>query len=107
PQELVVNRSRGMPGRLRRAQFTGIAEDGEDIADHRIGQFRVGAGRWPKVSCIAGPIMDIPQNVEEVALGHASFEERFNSGECGRHRLSLEAFKMGPPSASMVSVVCM
>ena len=32
PQELPVNRSRGMPGRLGRPQFARIAEDGKDIA---------------------------------------------------------------------------
>ena len=33
-------------------QFTGIAEDGEDIAQNGIGQFRISPGGWPKMAGI-------------------------------------------------------
>jgi hypothetical protein len=83
-QELPVNRSRGMPGRLRRPQFTGIAEDGKDIADNGVGEFRVSPRGRPKVPRIAGPIVDIAQdgsvsNVELVAPMPLAYKVLFSS----------------------------
>ena len=46
---------------------------------------------------IAGPIVDIPQHIKEVTLGHPGFEERFDGREFRRHRAGLEAFEMRDP----------
>ena len=91
-QDLPANRARGMARRLGGPQFTGIAEDGEDIAQHGIGEFRVGPGGRPKMAGIADPILHILEDIEEMPLGQralskASSVARSSGTGCAGSRL--------------------
>jgi hypothetical protein len=73
-QDVPANRARGMASRLGGPQFTGIAEDGEDIAQDGIGQFRIGPGGRAKMTRIADPILHILEHIKEMPLGEAGFD---------------------------------
>ena len=90
-QDLTANRARRMAGRLGRPQFTGIAEDGKDIAQDRIGQFRIGPGGRPKMPGIAHPILHILQDIEEVPFGEACLELRLRAWRDRPARVAPEA----------------
>ena len=70
-----------MAGRLGRPEFTGIAKDGEDIAQDGIGQFGIRPGGRPKMPGIAHPILHILEDIEQVSLRQPGLEEGFERGE--------------------------
>ena len=73
-RKIQANRVRRMASRLGGPQFTGIAEDGEDIAQNGIGQFRISPGGWPKMAGIPDPILYILEHIKEMPLGQAGLD---------------------------------
>ena len=62
--------ARGLGG----AEFTGIAKDRENVAQNRVGEFRVSARRRSKMPRIAHPMMHIFEDIEEMAFRHPLLE---------------------------------
>ena len=63
-----------MTGGLARAKIAAVAEDGEQVALDGMRELRIGAGGWPEVAGVTGPVLGMLENVEEVALRHAGAE---------------------------------
>ncbi|MEF2559436.1 hypothetical protein VQ044_25435, partial [Aurantimonas sp. C2-5-R2] len=70
-QRLLGDEFGRMAGGLAGSEIAAIAEDGEDVAAHGLRQLRIGTGRRPKMTCVAGPVLGIFEDIEEMALGHA------------------------------------
>jgi hypothetical protein len=61
---------RGMASRLRRPEIAAVAEDGEEISLGRIGKLGVGARGWAEMAGVAGPVLSVFENVEQMTLRH-------------------------------------
>ena len=93
----------GVAGGLAGTEIAAIAEHGEQVARSGLRELRVGAGGRPEVAGVARPVCGIFENVEQVALRHASVNLRFEGGETLGRATRGCCFRWGLPSASMVS----
>ena len=71
PARVPAGQTVHVTGRFRWCEIAAVGEYGQDIALHRIGELRLGAGEWTQVAKALRPGADVGQHVEEVALGHA------------------------------------
>ena len=61
----------GVSGGLIRTEIAAIAEHGENVALDGLREFRIGAGWWSEVASVAGPMLSMLENIEEMPLRHA------------------------------------
>jgi hypothetical protein len=90
----LIRRSAGavaMSGGLDGTEVATVAEDGEEIARHGVGQLGVGTGRRAEVAGVAAPVLGVLENVEQMAFGHAGADLPFEIRQAvrlpGRPRL--------------------
>ena len=93
-QHLTANGPMAMTRRLGGAELTGIAEDGEDVAGHRIGEVRIRARRRSKMPGIVHLMLDILENVEQVSLRHPVLAHGFDRVQVFGNGSGLETFEM-------------
>src|SRR5271155_3288613 len=60
----------GMSSSLVWAEIAAVAEHGEEISLNSISKLRIGAGWWSKVASVAGPVLDMLENIKEMPLRH-------------------------------------
>jgi hypothetical protein len=83
----------GVPGGLARAEVAAVAEHGEQVALDGLRELRVGAGGRPEVAGVAGPVLGVLEDVEQVALRHAGADlllELSQPSRLLRHRQLLQ-----------------
>ena len=62
----------GVTGSLIGTEIAAVSEHGENIALDGLCEFRIGAGWWSEVASIAGPMLNMLENIKEMSLRHPS-----------------------------------
>ena len=86
-----------MPGGLVGAEVAAVAEHGEQVAPDGLGELRVGAGGRAEVTGVAGPVLGVLEDVEQVALRHAGADLLLELGQPGGRRAALQLLQVRCP----------